>query len=169
MKKLLLIAALATMATTAMAVNPAKDTKVKTDVIVKAEIVSGGLKITDIDGRPLVLDLGQANQGEETSLANSVEYKITAKEAAATNPIKLNMAFESKEINLYNNIPNVAGTAIDVKDTLKATLILDADAKEIAVGATETTGKIFGKTNTTAANNAGKYKGNAVLTATVTE
>ena len=167
MKKLLLIAVLATMATTAMAVNPKQGTKVESKVEVRAEIVSGGLKITDIYGKPLILDLGQANQGEITNLSNTIEYKITSKAAAETSPINLSVELKDTTLAIYN--ANADLTANNANDKLDVTLYLDKATKTIAIGEQVVTGTITGATKTNAGNTVGRYSNSTYITATVTQ
>ena len=165
MKKLLLIAVLATMATTAMAENLTSGTKAESKVEVRAEIVSGGLKITDIYGKPLILDLGQANQGEATNLSNTIEYKVTAKDAAVASPIELTMDLAAK-LDIYNSSADLTNGGTE-NDKLNVVLTLDNKSKSIATQQKEVVGTISGATKTTQESTPGKYSNTTLLTATV--
>ncbi len=175
MKKLLLIAALATMATTAMAANPGKDTVATADVTVRAEIIGEGLKITDVYGKPLLLDLGKAFEGEATTLFNEIEYKVSSKAAAETNPIKLDIKLAADTLDIVNTTAGI--DPIKANDNHKLTVNLSLDGKkgsepskkEILVGQTEVRGTISGSTVTTASSKKGVYVNKIALTATVTQ
>ena len=172
MKKLLLIAALATMATTAMAAS-----QTKAEVLVKAEIVNESLKITDIDGNPLVLDfkkLPKRNYSKDMAEAH-VEYKITSNVPAETDPINLGMSFTSyvspenntgiNRIEIVNE--NISG-AVGVNDKVEVNLALDSDTKTIAAKESTAVGQINGTINTDlSAKNVGLYTGKVFLRAEI--
>lgn len=177
MKKLLLLATLATMTTTALAVNPGKDTVTKAEVLVKAEVVEDFFKITDIDGNPLVLDFKKLPKRDYTKdMAKTyVEYKITGNAPAETTGITLNMnltSYTSPDNNSTVNTveiinENIATTATD-KDKITVNLALDSATKTIGTGETTAVGRINGAINSNlSTNNTGLYSGKVFLMAKV--
>lgn len=178
MKKLLFIAALLTLGATAFGVNPTQDEDAKAEVLVKAQIVNDNLKITDIDGNPLVLDFKKVqkrNYSTGDMVKAHVEYKITAKDVAEANPIKLNMSltsFESPEskvgINTVEIVNEDIKTTATENDKVTVNLALDADKKEIVVGQSTAVGRINGTINTDLTNKTlGTYTGKVFLFADV--
>lgn len=178
MKKLLFVTALLALGTTAFAVNPTAAQDVKAEVEVRAQIVDDALKITDIDGNPLVLDFKKVpkrNYSTGEMVKAHVEYKITAAEKADTNPINLNMALTSftnpddntalENVVIVNE--NIAGKATE-NDKVTVNLSLDADTKAIKAGESTAVGQINGTINTDlSANNVGLYTGKVYLFADV--
>lgn len=177
MKKLLFITALLTLGATAFGANPTETQDVKAEVLVKAQIVDDLLKITDIDGNPLVLDfkkLPKRNYSKEVAKAG-VEYKITSNAPAETNPIKLKMSltsFTSPEdttgINTVEIVNENITAAATEYDKVKVNLSLDSDTKEIATGQSTAVGKINGTINTDLTDKStGLYTGKVFLFADV--
>ncbi len=178
MKKLLFVTALLALGTTAFAVNPTDTQDVKAEVLVKAQIVDDLLKITDIDGNPLVLDFKKVPKRDYSTgemVKAHVEYKITATDKAETNPIKLNMSFTSfdspEDSTALNTVEivneDITGAATE-NDKIKVNLALDADKKEIAVGQSTAVGQINGTINTDLSQkNKGLYTGKVFLFADV--
>ena len=164
MKKLLLILALATITTTAMAGHLSGNNG-EAEITVKAKIISGGLKITDITGSPLVLNLGRANAGEATPLSSSVKYKITSKGSASTDET-INIKLAAPEVKIYKEGTNQS-TPSNENGTLTVALTLDSETKPLTTGTTEVIGEIYGSTTTNIATEVGNYEGKTLLTATV--
>lgn len=167
MKKALLLLAIATMATNLMAAgDPGNGEEAKADVTVRAEIISDNLKITDVYGKPLVLDLGQAFFGEATTLFNEVEYKVSAKNAV-TKDINLTMALGTNSLDIYNTTAGIDPTQAGADEKLKVTLNLDNTTKVIKSNKKEARGTISGSTVTTTTSKGGVYVNKVLLTATV--
>lgn len=177
MKKLLFITALMALTTTAFAVNPTAQNDTKAEVLVKAQIVDDSLKITDIDGNPLILDfkkLPKKDYNKDMAKAY-VEYKITSNAPAETDPINLKMSFtsfESPENNTgINTVTIVNGDikgAATANDKINVNLSLDSEEKSIAAGESTAVGRINGTINSNLSNhNTGTYTGKVFLFADV--
>lgn len=180
MKKLLLAAALMALGATSYAeLTPDGATQdVKSEVLVRAQIVDDVLKITDIYGNPLVLDfkrLPKQDYSKDVAKA-SVEYKITAKEALAGD-MNLNMsltAFEKPEDTTgirtvkitKEEITNKAAATVNQKVTVN--LSLDSDKKVIPAKQKTAIGRINGIINSDLSNKeTGTYTGKVYLYADV--
>lgn len=181
MKKLLFIAALTMLGANAFAAVTPDTTKhdVKEEVLVRAQIVDEVLKITDIDGNPLVLDFKKVpKKNYQTSVEKvkaHVEYKITATEEITGGPMNLNMSLtsfnkpESNEAISKVTIKNEdVETAQDKIDVIEVKLGLDAAEKQIADGAREVVGRIDGIiADDLSDNSVGVYTGKVFLFADV--
>lgn len=170
MKKLLFIAALTILGANAFAVTdpktgPASGDTVTADVLVKAEITADSFTITDIFGKPLVLDFGKLAKDQDTNgkvWTAEVEYKITATKAPAdakTFDIKL-----GKETVTLKHVNN----KLTQNNTLTATIALDETSKVMNANTDVVTGLISGSIKEDLKDKeVGMYKTTTTLTATV--
>ena len=180
MKKLLFVTALLAMGTMAMGENPTQGQESKAEVLVKAQIVDDFFKITDIDGNPLVLDfkeLPKMDYSKNIAKA-SVEYKVTAKEEIAVNPVTLEMSLTSfknpqskariSTVDIINENVTVADGNVTATDKITVNLGLDEPTKTMGVKETVVVGKLTGTINSNlTTNNTGDYSGKVFLVATV--
>lgn len=169
MKKLLFIVALMALGTVAFgeAKDPTKgpqsgDTS-EAQVLVKAQITDDSFTITDVYGKPLILDFGKLakNQSEPGKVWTAeVEYKITATKAPE-NQTKFWLALEDEQVSL-KHVNN------ELKTTLKANLALDKTSKVMAAHKDTVTGFISGSiSENISAKETGMYKTTTTLTAVV--
>ena len=75
------------------------DNDTKAEVLVKAQIVDDLFKITDIDGKPLVLDFKKVPKRDYTKwiVKAYVEYKITANDSN----YKMSNKFKMEVFNIF--------------------------------------------------------------------
>ncbi len=170
MKKLLFIVSLMMLGANAFAVTdptagPAKGDSVTADVLVQAEITADSFTITDVFGKPLVLDFGKLAQDQDTAgkvWTAEVEYKITATKAP-TNNTKFLLSLGDKEVILKHVNNNLTQN-----NTLTATVALDKDTKIMKANTEVVTGLISGSIKENLKDKAtGMYKETTQLTATV--
>lgn len=77
MKKLLMVGAILALGTT-MAYGAVEEAKATADVTVKAKIVADNLTITDLNGRPIVLDFKKINKLDLNGTSRAIaDYKVT--------------------------------------------------------------------------------------------
>lgn len=171
MKKLLFVTALLALGTMAFGVNPTEG-KASANVEVKAKIVDGNFIISDIDGRPIVVNFGELYADQTQSGVASVEYKVTSKVAAETNPIKFDITLGGKadaptEVTISTNREQGAVAS----DSMKANLTLSEYKGEIAPKAKEYIGRIDGTISSTelAGKTVGTYLGSTKLEISVTQ
>ena len=182
MKKLLFITALLTLGVNAFAtpITPnGTDHDTKAEVLVKAQIVDDVLKITDIDGNPLVLDFKKVPKKDYKTAGEIVkayvEYKITATDVITSGPMNLNMSltsFTSPQDNTSIDKVTIKNTEVttvtDKVDTVEVQLGLDAKTKVIADGQREAVGRIDGIiADDLSDNSVGVYTGKVFLFADV--
>lgn len=170
MKKLLFIVSLMMLGANAFAadatVGPASGDKATAEVLVKAEITDDSFTITDIFGKPLVLDFGRLakTQAEGKVWTAEVEYKITATKAPDTEKT-FDVALKDTTVKLKhvnNALPN------DGKNILTSTLALDEESKVMAGGTDVVTGFISGSIVENIKDKVtGMYQERTELTATV--
>ncbi|MGL4652153.1 hypothetical protein [Cetobacterium sp.] len=154
MKKLLLVSSLLVLgATTFAASAPVK---------IQAEITADNLIISDINGRPILLDFGKISNAATTASNAQVEYKVTST-SAVTGDTTLEMELTGGET------PVLAHTNQTISDTIATTIALDKATGTIADGGTEYRGFIRGTINGADSNakTAGMYEGQSELTVTV--
>lgn len=175
MKKLLFVTALLAMGTMAMG---AKDLttgeNTEAQVEVRAEIVNESLTITDIYGKPLLLNFGRIQKNTEDTGAKvwtaEVEYKITANDLMS-NEEKIDVKLggtttgtEVAEVILKHSNNNKTGK----NATITAKLTLDEATKTIAQGKDEVRGRIDGSIDESLKEKElGTYSVFTTLTATV--
>ena len=120
MKKLLM--AMAVLAVGATAFGAEKTATA--DVRVRAELVNEGLIISDIDGRPIVLDFKKINVSRTTEAAATVEFKVES-----TGEIKkgnLTLALGGKNGTPDGELTKVTITNLkDLKTTMEPSIGLD--------------------------------------------
>ena len=173
MKKLLFVTALLAMGTMTMgAMDLSEKDSTEADVTVIAEIVEDSLVITDIYGKPLVLDFGKIQKGAEVNGTKlwtaEVEYKITAKDtmtADETIDVKLGGTTSGTEVAevILKPINNT-----NAGNILTAKLSLDEASKTMKAGKDEVRGVILGSIDESLKDKAeGVYKNTTILTATV--
>lgn len=169
MKKLLFITALLAMGTMAFGANPTEG-KASANVEVKAKIVDGNFIISDIDGKPIVVDFGELYADQTKSAVTYVDYKVTSKVAAVTNPIKFKITLGGKanaptEVTISTDRTALTGAS------MKANLALSEYNGEIATGAKEYIGRIDGTIAVNEINGkpVGTYLGSTKLEIEVTQ
>lgn len=185
MKKLLFVTALLAMGTMAMGEtdpDSLQSKEVKAEVLVKAQLVDDFLKITDIDGNPLVLDfkkvpkLDYTAQGIEVPQA-SVEYKVTANDTM-TREVTLNMSLTSYEhpednTGIVGNIVTISKDGVATgnlgeTEKIDVNLSLDAEQKTIKQGQKVVVGKLNGAIKQKLTDKTtGKYFGKVFLRAEI--
>lgn len=167
MKKLLMATAILALGATAFGV----DKTATSDVRVRAELVNEGLVISDIDGRPIVLDFKKINTARTTDAAATVEFKVESTgEIQAGN---LTLALGGKNGVDDNGLTKVTITSLkDLKTTMEPRIGLDV--KEAQIDANTQAGTIHtGRINGTLTKDqwAGKdpavYEGFTQLTVTL--
>lgn len=156
MKKLLLLSSLLALgATTFAASAPVK---------IQAEITADNLIISDINGRPILLDFGKISNAATTASNAQVEYKVTST-SAVVGDTTLGMELTGGEE------PVLAHTNQTISDTIATTIALDKAEGAIAAGGTEyrgfIRGTILGDTTGSKDKTAGMYEGQSELTVTV--
>lgn len=164
MKKLLFVTALLAMGTMAMGAAPKQDDTTTADVEVRAEIVEDSLVITDIYGKPLLLNFGPIQKTIDKVWTAQVEYKVSAG-TATTGDTELTMALGTPDGKVTLKHVN---SALQQDNTLDSVVTLDADQKVMKKGATEVRGKIFGSiAGDLSKKQKGMYREYTTLTATV--
>ena len=156
MKKLLLLSSLLALgATTFAASAPVK---------IQAEITADNLIISDINGRPILLDFGKISNAATTASNAQVEYKVTST-SAVTGDTTLVMELTGGET------PVLAHTNQTISDTIATTIALDKEEGTIAAGGTEyrgfIRGTILGDQTGSNGKELGMYEGQSELTVTV--
>ena len=157
MKKLLLLSSLLALGATTFAADSAS-----APVKIQAEITADNLIISDINGRPILLDFGKISNAATTASNAQVEYKVTST-SAVTGETTLGMELTGGEA------PVLAHTNQTISDTIATTIALDKAEGTIATGGTEYRGFIRGTINGTdsLSKTAGMYEGQSGLTVTV--
>ncbi|MFR4520826.1 MAG: hypothetical protein ACLT40_12815 [Fusobacterium sp.] len=169
MKKLLFITALLAMGTMAFG-NPNVGEKANANVEVKARIVDGNFIISDIDGKPIVLDFGDIYAGQKQSAVTYVDYKVTSKEAAKTDPIKFDITLGGNGSADKQTDVIISTDKGGTNGSMKAVLGLSEYKGIIEVDKTEYRGRINGtiaNTEFSTGKPVGTYLGNTKLEITV--
>lgn len=169
MKKLLMAMAILAVGTTAFGVDQTADAPVR----VRAELVSQNLVISDIDGRPILLDFQKISKSEAGPRHAFVDFKVEAtSQITGVN----NMKFVLGQSDSAATSDDVTLTNIDATKTSNNTMIakLKLDSYEGATGTlakgTIHTGRINGTLTNSEWNTkeAGVYEGQTELKVTVT-
>lgn len=170
MKKLLFIVSLMMLganafAATDPAVGPASGDKATADVLVQAEITADSFTITDIFGKPLVLDFGKLAKDQDTDgkvWTAEVEYKITATKAP-TDAKTFDVELGETTVTLKH-----VNNKLTQNNTLEATVALDEASKVMDANTVVVTGLISGSIKENLKDKVvGMYKETTTLTATV--
>lgn len=172
MKKLLFVTALLALGTMAFGENPPQGTKAAATVEVKAKIVDGNFIISDIDGKPIVIDFGELYADQAQSAVAYVDYKVTSKVAAATDPIKFDITLGGKaDAPTEVTISTDRATGQEATSSMKANLTLSEYKGEMAVGTKEYIGRIDGTiaSDELAGKEVGTYLGSTKLEISVTQ
>lgn len=148
MKKLLLVGALLALGATVFGANPTAGTAegvAKTNVEVKAEITDDFFIISDLYGKPIVVDFGKIHNTQEQSAVTFVDYKVTAKSAAETDPIKFDISL-GKKTSANDPTPVTISTNLAGNKTssMVASLVLSDYEGQIEVAQKEYRGRITG-------------------------
>ena len=144
MKKLLFVTALLAMGTMAMGANPKTGYSQQANVQVQAQIVDDQFTITDIYGKPIVVDFGKLYNNQTTSAVTFVEYKVTSKEAAIKKPIEFTIALGGKTAADQKTEVTISTDKAAPNGSMKAVLGLSEYAGEIKAGARDYIGRIDG-------------------------
>lgn len=169
MKKLLMAMAILAVGATAFGAEQKADAPVR----VRAEIVEESLVISDINGRPILLDFEKISKQQKTDKNAFVDFKV---EAAGGIPNVQSFALVLGKSSASTTPEEVTLTNIDASKTNNNTLTanLKLDKYEGATGnltaGTVHTGRINGtiKANTWTSNEIGVYEGQTELKVTVT-
>lgn len=169
MKKLLMAMAILAVGATAFGAEQKADAPVR----VRAEIVDESIIISDINGRPILLDFEKISKKQKTDKNAFVDFKVEAtSQITGVNGMK----FVLGQSDSLNSKDDVTLTLIDASqtsnNTLTANLQLDkynGATGDLAAG-TIHTGRINGtiKANQWANSNLGVYEGQTELKVTVT-
>lgn len=162
MKKLLLLSSLLALGATTFAATSGDSASAP--VKIQAEITADNLIISDINGRPILLDFGKISNAATTASNAQVEYKVTST-SAVVGDTTLGMELTGGEE------PVLAHTNQTISDTIATTIALDKAEGAIAAGGTEyrgfIRGTILGDTTGSKDKTAGMYEGQSELTVTV--
>ena len=147
MKKLLLVGALLALGATAFGVQegrPEKGNKTSVNVEVRAEITDDFFVISDIYGKPIVVDFGKIHNTQDQSAVTYVDYKVTSK-ANMEEEIGFDIALgKSKSADQPDEViisTKLGGTP---KQSMKANLVLSEYEGLIEKGEKEYRGRITG-------------------------
>lgn len=148
MKKLLLVGALLALGATAFGENPTAGSAegvAKANVEVKAEITDDFFVISDLYGKPIVVDFGKIHQDKKGSAVTFVDYKVTAKRAAEAAPIIFDITL-GKKTSANDPTPVTISTNLAGKETssMVASLVLSDYEGQIEVAQKEYRGRITG-------------------------
>lgn len=168
MKKLLMAMAILAVGATAFGAVQGEG---KEPVKVKAELVDEKLEISDIDGRPILLDFGKISKSRTTEALATVEFKVTSTGAVTADTLKLELGGVSSTANTANvEITHINPTITDNSMTAK----LGLDKYEAQVQKTDNadtihTGRINGVLEATEwdGKEIGVYEGQTELKATL--
>lgn len=142
MKKLLFVTALLAMGTMAMgAQNPEAGYSQQANVQVQAQIVDDQFTITDVYGKPIIVDFGKFYNNQTTSAVTFVEYKVTSKEAALEPGIAFDITLGGKAS--ATDKTEVA-ISTDKDNSMNAVLVLSEYEGEIKKGTRDYIGRIDG-------------------------
>lgn len=134
MKKLLMLGAILALGTT-MAYGAEEMTgedEATADVKVKAELVAENLVITDLNGKPIVLDFGKVNQVQTTGVSNASEgYKVTYLGNTISNG-KLTMELKGQDVT--GNDGGAKEVVMKYNDTVAAGDVPDTFTAVVALG-----------------------------------
>ena len=169
MKKLLMAMAILAVGATAFGAEQKADAPVR----VRAEIVEESLVISDINGRPILLDFEKISKQQKTDKNAFVDFKVEA--AGGIHNVQ-SFALVLGKSSASTTPEEVTLTNIDASKTNNNTLTanLKLDKYEGATGnltaGTVHTGRINGtiKANTWTSNEIGVYEGQTELKVTVT-
>lgn len=169
MKKLLMAMAILAVGATAFGAEQKADAPVR----VRAEIVEESLVISDINGRPILLDFEKISKQQKTDKNAFVDFKV---EAAGEIQNVQSFVLVLGKSSASTTPEEVTLTNIDASKTNNNTLTanLKLDKYEGATGnltaGTVHTGRINGtiKANTWTSNEIGVYEGQTELKVTVT-
>lgn len=168
MKKLLMAMAILAVGAIAFGAEQKADAPVR----VRAEIVDESIIISDINGRPILLDFEKISKKQTTDKNAFVDFKV---EAASQITGVNSMKFVLGQSDSANSKDDVTLTLIDASQTSNNTLTAnlqldkyDGATGDLAAG-TIHTGRINGtiKANTWANNGLGVYEGKTELKVTV--
>lgn len=156
MKKLLLLGSIMIVGATAFAES------VSAPVKIRAEIVADNLIISDINGRPILLDFGKISNVKETASNAEVEYKITST-SEVTEDMNLGIVLNS-ETPVLGHVNQAIDQSIETK------IALDKKIGSIPTGGTEyrgvIKGTILGDDKGSLGKEVGMYEGQSELTVT---
>lgn len=140
MKKLLLLTGILSLTAVAFGANPDSGTEASSNVEVRAEVVDDSLVISDIYGKPLLLDFGKIQKSATApTVVAEVDYKVTSSAEIETSNLGLTMQLNGGKDELV--IPHVNMAS---QDSLTAKVKLDKTTGSIPVGSNEYRGKIIG-------------------------
>lgn len=167
MKKLLMAMAILVVGATAFGAEKTATT----DVRVRAELVNEGLVISDIDGRPIVLDFKKINVLRTSDAAATVEFKVES--TGEIQKGNLTLALGGKNGVAEGELTKVTLTSLkDLKTTMDSKIGLDT--KQAAIEANTEAGVIHtGRINGTLTKDqwqgkdAAVYEGFTQLTVTL--
>lgn len=169
MKKLLLVGALLALGVTAFGANPEAGKKTTANVEVRAEITDDFFVISDIYGKPIVVDFGKIHNTQDQSAVTFVDYKVTAKAKAENDPIKFDITLGGSP-NAENPTPVIISSNLgDPNNKMKAFVALSEYEGIIQKDEKEYRGRINGTLakDEFANKPAGVYTGNTKLEITV--
>ena len=147
MKKLLLVGALLALGATAFGANPTAGTAegvATAKVDVKAEITDDFFVISDIYGKPIIVDFGKIQKEKKDSAVTFVDYKVTAKEAAVGDAIKFDITLGGKGKDEVTPVTISTNLADKTNGSMTATLGLSSYEGQIDVAKKEYRGRITG-------------------------
>ena len=135
----------------------------QSEVEVRVEIIDDNFLITDIYGRPLVLDFGKTQQGKAKRMTQELEYKISAKQAVGKDT-EFDMTIGGKgdtEVDLFDV------TTAKNNDAIKSKVWVTESKIKIPKDGTEVRSKIAGALEIKESDKKGLYSGKTILKATV--
>lgn len=147
MKKLLLVGALLALGATAFGVQegrPESGNKTSVNVEVRAEITDDFFVISDIYGKPIVVDFGRIHNTQDQSAVTYVDYKVTSK-ANMEEPIGFGIALgKSTSANQPDEVTISTKLGGAEVESMKANLVLSEYHGIIEKGEKEYRGRITG-------------------------
>lgn len=173
MKKLLLVGALLALGATAFGATPSlsdlEDKKTSANVEVRAEITDDFFIISDIYGKPIVVDFGKIHNTQEQSAVTFVDYKVTSKEAITEGDINFDITLGKKASANQPTPVKISSNLGDKSNAMTAYVVLSEYEGLIEKGEREYRGRINGTLAQTEFNGkpVGVYTGNTELEITV--
>lgn len=159
MKKILLLLSLCVLGGTALATETSNSAPVK----IQAEIISDNIMISDINGRPILLDFGKISTAKKDGSSNAqVQFKVSVAGLSGSTT-------KSLTLKLGDENPVLKPTNLASSTTLTSKLGLDKTEGQVTDTKTEYRGFINGSIAATSSQSAapGMYEGQSELTVTL--